>query len=73
MNLYDEFFKMIEENDTITIFGHMFPDGDCYGSEIGLKQALLHFYPDKKFMQLAEGLKEFLVIFLDLMKSMMKP
>ena len=57
MNLYDEFFKMIEKNDTITIFGHMFPDGDCYGSEIGLKQALLHFYPDKKVYAIGGGFK----------------
>ena len=45
--MFEDIFKKIEENDVITIFGHMFPDGDCYGSSEGLKIALKHFYPNK--------------------------
>jgi phosphoesterase RecJ-like protein len=48
MEKYSEFFKMVEANVSIVIFGHIFPDGDCYGSSEGLKSALLSFYPDKK-------------------------
>lgn len=43
----DEFWKLIEENDSIVIFGHIWPDGDCYGSSNGLKYALKQIYPNK--------------------------
>lgn len=46
--LYDEFYRIIEESESIVIFGHTSPDGDCYGSTEGLKYALKEFYPDKK-------------------------
>lgn len=54
---YEEIFKLIEENDTITIFGHIYPDGDCFGSEMGLKLALSHFYPNKKIYAIGGGFK----------------
>ena len=43
-----EFFKLIEENQSIVIFGHIYPDGDCYGASEGLMFALEEFYPDKE-------------------------
>lgn len=52
---YAEVFKLIEEAETITIFGHIYPDGDCFGSEIGLKLALSHFYPQKKIYAIGGG------------------
>lgn len=53
----EDFFKLIEQYDTITIFGHIYPDGDCYGSEIGLRETLRHFYPNKKIYALGSGFK----------------
>lgn len=53
--MYQEIYDLIEKYETITIFGHMLPDGDCYGSEIGLKMALKHFYPDKKIYAIGGG------------------
>ena len=41
-------FKAIADADSIVVFGHKNPDGDCLGSVLGLKRAILHFYPGKK-------------------------
>lgn len=46
--LYEEFFNIIEKHDSICIFGHRFPDGDCYGSSEGLKAMINYLYPEKK-------------------------
>ncbi len=55
MSDYSIIFKLIEKYDVITIFGHIVPDGDCYGSELGLKAAIKHFYPNKEVYALNEG------------------
>ncbi len=44
----DAIFQAIESHDSIVIFGHMNPDGDCVGSVMGLKHALSELYPEKK-------------------------
>lgn len=44
----DLIFNKIDECDTITIFGHVRPDGDAYGSAMGLKLAIDMFYSGKK-------------------------
>ena len=49
----------IEENDIITIFGHAAPDGDCYGSQIGLRELLRQAYPDKKVYAVGTGIPVF--------------
>ncbi len=41
-------FDKIEEYDSIAIFGHVKPDGDAYGSAMGLKLAIDFLYPGKK-------------------------
>lgn len=43
-----EVFDEIEKADSIVIFGHVNPDGDCIGSVLGLRNALRVLYPDKK-------------------------
>lgn len=48
--LYKSAWEKIKNADVITIFGHVIPDGDCYGSELGMKNAILENFPDKKFM-----------------------
>lgn len=39
--LNKEMLNKIKEYDNICIFGHTFPDGDCYGAQSGLKQFLI--------------------------------
>lgn len=54
-----QIYQKIVENDVITIFGHMMPDGDCYGSELGLKEAIKATFPDKQVYALGSGLPTF--------------
>jgi len=44
----NEIFDKIESYDSIVIFGHMNPDGDCVGSVMGMKKVLISLFPDKK-------------------------
>lgn len=57
--MYKEIWKKIEQYDSIVIFGHVNPDGDCYGSQLGLKNAILDNYKDKKVYVLGTGLPQF--------------
>ena len=38
----------IKKYETIIIHGHKRPDGDCYGSQFGLKNIIQQSFPDKK-------------------------
>lgn len=40
--------EKIKEYDSIAIFGHVRPDGDCYGSLNGLKDIILTTFPKKR-------------------------
>ncbi len=51
--------QKIEENNSIVIFGHINPDGDCYGSQIAMRRALQLKYPEKKVYALGSGLHRF--------------
>lgn len=42
------FLKLIKKHDYIIIFHHINPDGDCLGSQHGLKHWLKNKYPNKK-------------------------
>ncbi|MCR4699188.1 MAG: bifunctional oligoribonuclease/PAP phosphatase NrnA [Bacilli bacterium] len=44
----NEVFSRIEAADSIVIFGHKNPDGDCVGSVLGLKYGLQGIFPEKK-------------------------
>ncbi len=46
--MFEDIFKCIEANDTITIFRHIRPDGDAYGSQFGLASYIRYRYPEKK-------------------------
>lgn len=52
-----ELFKKIEEYDSIVIFGHLNPDGDCYGSQVGLREAIKETFPNKKVYTVGSGFK----------------
>lgn len=57
--MYIEIINKIKEYQTITIFGHIFPDGDCYGSKIGLREALRETFPDKVVLATGTGFSSF--------------
>ena len=57
--MFREIISLIEENESICIFGHVHPDGDCYGSQIGLKELILTRYPGKKVYAVGSGLPDF--------------
>lgn len=45
---YKMIFEKIAQFDSICIFGHVRPDGDAYGSAMGLKLAIDFLYPNKQ-------------------------
>ena len=57
--MFETLKTIIEEHNSIVIFGHINPDGDCYGSQIGLRELLKLNYPDKKVYAVGSGLHRF--------------
>lgn len=57
--MYKEIWNKISEANVITIFGHVVPDGDCYGSILGLKNLIKANFPDKKVYALGSGLPKY--------------
>ena len=47
--------KKIKQYDTITIYGHINPDCDCYGSSIGLREIIRDNFKNKKVYALGFG------------------
>lgn len=47
-------WKTIKKYNTITIFRHIHPDGDAYGSQIGLKRMIKKMFPYKEVYCLGE-------------------
>lgn len=60
--MFEAIVSKIEQYDSIVIFGHKNPDGDCYGSQIALRNILRKRYPDKKVFSVGSGLKKFFPI-----------
>ena len=56
---FDSAYQLIQRYDTITIFGHAMPDGDCYGSQIALREMILAAFPNKKVYAVGSGLPAF--------------
>ncbi|ACF07556.1 Bifunctional oligoribonuclease and PAP phosphatase nrnA [Metamycoplasma arthritidis] len=46
--LFKEIENKIKEYDNIVIFHHIRPDGDCLGSQFGLKELIKDNFPNKK-------------------------
>ena len=57
--MYKKIISKIEQYDSIVIFGHLNPDGDCYGSQVALRAILRKQYPNKKVYAVGSGLKNF--------------
>jgi phosphoesterase RecJ-like protein len=53
--VFKALLQAIEAHDTIIIHRHSRPDGDALGSQIGLKQLLLHNYPHKQVYAVGDG------------------
>ncbi|MGL5520079.1 MAG: DHH family phosphoesterase [Metamycoplasmataceae bacterium] len=47
--------KLIEEHETIIIFHHINPDGDCLGSQFGLKELLKTNFPQKTVLAIGNS------------------
>lgn len=60
--MFEAIISKIEQYDSIVIFGHINPDGDCYGSQIALRGILRNRYPEKKIYAVGSGLKKFFEI-----------
>ena len=57
--MFEAIISKIEQYDSIVIFGHLNPDGDCYGSQIALRNILKAKYPSKSVYAVGSGLKKF--------------
>ena len=60
--MFEKIIAKIEQYDSIVIFGHLNPDGDCYGSQIALRNILRNQYPQKQIYCVGSGLNKFLNI-----------
>mgnify|MGYP002520859384 FL=1 len=56
MATFQELLETIKKESTITIWGHAIPDGDCYGSQIGLREILRANFPNKKVYAIGSGI-----------------
>ena len=54
--MFEKIYCKVKEAESIVIFGHENPDGDCYGSQVGLKEAILATWPKKKVYITGSGL-----------------
>ena len=57
--MFEKITSKIDEYDAIVIFGHLNPDGDCYGSQIALRAILRKQYPHKQIFAVGSGLPNF--------------
>ena len=57
--IYKEIANAIKEADSIVICGHIRPDGDCYGAQMGLKETIKLNFPEKKVFCLGTGMPIF--------------
>ena len=57
--MFEQILEEIKSSDSIVIAGHIRPDGDCYGSQVGLKNVIETTFPDKKVYIVGSGLPHF--------------
>lgn len=58
-NLYRKIYKKIKAYDTIVIARHIGPDPDALGSSLGLKEAILNTFPNKKVLAVGSPASKF--------------
>ena len=57
--MFEKIIEKIEQYESIVIFGHINPDGDCFGSQVALKAILKEHYPNKNVTIYGNGLPVF--------------
>mgnify|MGYP003296308601 CR=1 FL=1 len=57
--MFSKILECIKSSDRIVIYGHIHPDGDSYGSAIGLKEIIKENFPNKEVYALGSGLPSF--------------
>lgn len=57
--MFEHIIEHIEKYDSIVIFGHINPDGDCYGSQVGLREIIKILYPNKEVYITGSGCPRF--------------
>ena len=57
--MFEQIIAKIEKYDSIVLFGHLNPDGDCYGSQIALRNILRNEYPQKQIYCVGSGYRKF--------------
>ncbi|CAC13195.1 MGPA-LIKE (Mycoplasma genitalium) PROTEIN [Mycoplasmopsis pulmonis] len=55
----DEIISAIEKHDSIVVFHHIRPDGDCLGSQAGLYELIKDNYPNKKVYKIGNSYDNF--------------
>ena len=55
MASFEEIRQRIEAYPVLLIGGHGYPDGDCYGCQVGLRELLKAAYPEKKVYAVGSG------------------
>ena len=50
-----EIYKLIKKNDVITLYGHINPDPDCYGSSLALREIIKDNFKNKEVYALGFG------------------
>ena len=57
--MFESILAIIRQYDSIIINGHANPDGDCYGSQIGLREIIKNNFPQKNVYAVGVGLPRF--------------
>ena len=54
--MFENIIKRIVDCPSIIIVGHIRPDGDCYGCQVALKEAIKDAFPNKEVYIVGQGL-----------------
>lgn len=57
--MFEKIIESIEKHNSIVIFGHINPDGDCYGAQVGLREIIKFLYPKKEVYITGTGCPRF--------------
>ncbi len=58
--MFNKILEQIKKYDTIIIHRHIRPDGDCIGTQQGLKKYLKHNFPNKHIYAVGDEIPEYL-------------
>lgn len=58
--IFDQILEQIKAHDTIILHRHIRPDGDCIGTQQGLKKYLKYNFPEKKIYAVGDTIPSYL-------------